>query len=376
VSAPPGVNVVGHALSEKGLGEVVRAMVRGFAAAGIPHGVVDYSDRGSANLDRTLVSLLGANAHPVNLIVVTALGLPPFVRARGAGFLRGKYNIGYWLWELPDLPEDVHGSFSYLDEVWVASDYGREAIARASPVPVVKVPPPLPAEGLVSRKLGRAQFGLEAGHRVFLFMFDAHSIVERKNPDGLIAAFKRAFPRETDVRLVLKVGRASRPLLGWLRSEAADERIVVIDRILDREELVGLVAASDCYVSLHRSEGFGLTMAEAMAVGKPVIGTAYSANLDFMTADNSLLVRQREVRLERDYPPYPKGSTWADPDIGHAAELMRWVYSDPAGARCLGERARADILAYLSPAAVGARMAQRFTLIAREIEARRSVLAI
>ena len=300
-------------------------------------------------------------------------GLPGFVQARGPEFFRGKYNIGYWLWELPELPEAFHGSFSYLDEVWVSSEYGREAIARVSPIPVVKVPPALPAEGLRTKGVGREYFGLQDRHRVFLFMFDAHSIVERKNPGAVIEAFKRAFPNDPDARLVLKLVHADLALVARLRAEAADPRVLVIDRVFDREEVNSLLALSDCYVSLHRSEGFGLTMAEAMALGKPVIATGHSANLDFMNVGNSLLVRYEMVRLEKDYPPYPRGSAWADPDVDHAAELMRTVYEDPDRARKLGDRARADVMAYLSPEAVGTRISERLALIGRDLEARGSI---
>jgi len=369
----PGVNVAGHALSEKGMGEVVRAMVRGLTAARIPHCVVDHTDGGSANRDRTLIGLLRENPYPVNLIHVNAEGLPGFVQLRGPGFFRGKYNIGYWLWELPDLPEAFHGSFSYLDEVWVSSDYGLEAVSRVSPIPVVKVPPPLPAEGLRTKGVGREYFGLQDHHRVFLFIFDAHSIVERKNPGAAIQAFKRAFPDDPDARLVLKLIHATRPLLERLLDEAADPRVLVIDRVFDREEVNSLIALSDCYVSLHRSEGFGLTLAEAMALGKPVIATAHSANLDFMNVNNSLLVRYEIVRLEQDFPPYPRGSAWADPDVNHAAELMRAVYEDPDRARQLGKRAREDVMAYLSPEAVGARIAERLAMIGRDLEAPGSI---
>jgi glycosyltransferase involved in cell wall biosynthesis len=287
----------------------------------------------------------------------------------GAPFFRGRYNIGYWLWEQPEFPERYHGSFAYVDEVWVASDYCLEALSRVSPVPVVKVPPPLPAEGLRTKGVGRDYFGLEDRQRVFLFMFDAHSIVERKNPSGLIRAFKRAFPDDPDARLVLKVMRAPRALLDGLIAEANDPRVVIIDRLLEREEVNSLLELCDCYVSLHRSEGFGLTLAEAMALGKPVIATGYSANLDFMNVGNSLLVRYQMVRLERDFPPYPRGSAWADPDVGHAAELMRAVHQDPDLARRLGQRARDDVMAYLSPQAAGARMVERLALIGRDLEA-------
>jgi glycosyltransferase involved in cell wall biosynthesis len=316
-----------------------------------------------------LVGLLRENPYPVNLIHVNAEALPWFVQARGAAFFRGKYNVGYWLWELPDLPEAFHGSFSYLDEVWVSSSYNLEAVSRVAPVPVVKVPLALPAEGLPTRAVGREHFGLHDGQRVFLFMCDAHSILERKNPRAVIRAFKRAFPQEPDVRLVLKLAHATRPVQQALLDEAADPRVLVIDRVFDRDEVNALIAACDCYVSLHRSEGFGLTMAEAMALGKPVIATAWSANLDFMNAGNSLLVRYELVRLQRDYPPYPRGGLWAEPDVGHASELMRAVFEDPHHARRLGQQAREDVMAYLSPEAMGARIRERLSLIGRDLDA-------
>jgi glycosyltransferase involved in cell wall biosynthesis len=361
------VNLTGHVFSEKGMGEVVRAMVRALEAAEVPHCVVDLPDAGSLNRDRTVVGLLRENPYPVNLIQVNPIGLPGVVQARGPAFFRGKHNIGYWLWELPDLPEAFHGAYSYVDEVWVASDYCLEAIARVSPIPVVKVPPPLPPEGPPVRPVGRDHFGLRDDERVFLFIFDAHSIVERKNPRGLIAAFRRAFPDEPDARLVLKVVHATADLVAELR--AADPRVVVLDRVLDRDEVGALIRLSDCYVSLHRSEGFGLTMAEAMALGKPVIATGYSSNLDFMNVGNSLLVRYDLVRLERDHPPYPRGSVWAEPDVAHAAELMRAVYEDPVMARRLGERAREDVMRYLSPQRVGERVRERLALVGRDLEA-------
>jgi glycosyltransferase involved in cell wall biosynthesis len=141
-----------------------------------------------------------------------------------------------------------------------------------------------------------------------------------------------------------------------------------MDQILDRPELNSLIDASDCYVSLHRSEGFGVTLAEAMALGKPVIATDYSANLDFMHAGNGLLVRYKLVRLDQDYGPYPKGSQWADPDVDHASQLMRFVYEHPDQAAEIGRQARRDIWRQLAPDAVGARIAQRLKIVAQRME--------
>ena len=365
-----GLNLAGYAMSEKGLGEALRATARAATAAEIPFCVVDFSDPGSTNLDRTLGDALQHNPYPINVVHVTAEQLPHFVRARGAEFLRGKYNIGFWMWELSDLPRAFHRSFGYLDEVWVASNYCLETIARVSPVPVLKIPLALPREGLPTKGVGRDYFGVPNEPTMFLFIFDVHSNVARKNPSGVIHAFKHAFPGNQDVCLVLKVLHGDWRFRRALEAEAADPRVRIIDRVFERSELNSLIEASDCYVSLHRSEGFGLTMVEAMALGKPVIATAYSANLDYMTPSNSFLVRYELARLQRDEGPYPQGSVWADPDVAHAAELMRWVHENPGAAGETAKRGRHDIWEYLSPAIVGTRIARRLALIEQRWTAR------
>src|SRR5262249_23746268 len=138
---------------------------------------------------------------------------------------------------------------------------------------------------------------------------------------------------------------------------ATREEVILVDRVLSRAETLMLMNSADCYVSLHRSEGVGLTLAEAMLLGKPVIATAYSGNLDFMNRGNSLLVDYRRTRLEEDAWPYPKGSVWAEPSIEHAAELMRWVIEHPAEANALGEQARRDLRELMSLEAYGQRLA-------------------
>jgi glycosyltransferase involved in cell wall biosynthesis len=361
----PGLNVAGYAMSEKGLGEALRATVTALSAAGIPHCVVDFPDPGSANAGGSPVGALEDNPYPVNLIHLTALELPRFVAARGPEFLRGKYNIGFWMWELDRLPRAFRGAFVHLDEVWVASTFCLDAISRASPVPVVKVPLSLSVERLRAKGVGREYFGLPGPAFVFLFVFDAHSVLERKNPRGLIRAFRRAFPGQEDVRLVLKLVRGNRRIRDMLVAEAADARVLVVDRVLERSELNSLMDLCDCYVSLHRSEGFGLTMAEAMALGKPVIATAYSANTDFMNSGNSFPVRYELVRLDRDHGPYFRGGVWAEPSVEHAAELMRYVYEDPAAAAEVARRGRRDIRRSLSAEAIGEQIARRLDVIGR-----------
>jgi glycosyltransferase involved in cell wall biosynthesis len=209
--------------------------------------------------------------------------------------------------------------------------------------------------------LPRTAFGLPAHGFLFLFVFDMCSSFERKNPLAVIRAFRRAFRREEPVTLALKVSRGGTDpeSLALLQAEAGRAGVIVIDRILPQDQLFGLMNACDCYVSLHRSEGFGLTLAEAMSLGKPVIATGYSGNLDFMTEHNSLLVKYRMAPLTSNHGAYVKGWLSAQPSEEHAAALMRKVYEHKTWAQALGERASLDVRALLSLEAAGQRMTAR-----------------
>jgi glycosyltransferase involved in cell wall biosynthesis len=203
-------------------------------------------------------------------------------------------------------------------------------------------------------------------------MFDHLSVWERKNPDGVIRAFRAAFPSERDVRLVIKTMNADPHSPSGRLEEAVggDPRIDVRDGYLDPDDVARLLVATDCYVSLHRAEGFGLTLAEAMAYAKPVIGTAWSGNLDFMTEENSYLVDAAVVRLESDYHPYPRGSHWAEPDLDHAAYQMRAVRADRAEADRRAWRGRAHVRAAFSAQRVAYLVRQRLDTIRRTVGAR------
>ena len=202
-------------------------------------------------------------------------------------------RIGIWGWETDSIPERWQRAFALVREIWVYSRFMAQNIGAVAPIPVIALPPPVqpPAESAVPERLDVPGDGF-----LFLFVFDYLSTIQRKNPVGLIEAFKRAFAPGEGPRLLLKtINGPLRPLAEEEVLWAAHGRpdIHVIDRSLSGDELNGLMAACDCYVSLHRSEGFGLTLAEAMSIGKPTIGTGYSGNLDFMNAENSYLDRLR-----------------------------------------------------------------------------------
>ena len=197
-----------------------------------------------------------------------------------------------------------------LNEVWAPTRFIHRAFEpnhadpRRTPMLPGMLPPVAPAN------MPRTHFGLDPSKFLFLFLFDMNSVMERKNPLATVAAFRQAFGGSRDVQLAIKVSRGDADPQNFARlQQACDEAgCVLIDRVLSREESYGLLNACDAYVSLHRSEGFGLTMAEAMFFGKPVIATGYSGNLDFMSADNSLLIPYEMTPLTLDYTVYRKGS--------------------------------------------------------------------
>jgi len=216
------------------------------------------------------------------------------------------------------------------------------------------------------QRRSRDYFGLPSDEFIFLFVFHLNSVMERKNPLGLIRAFRQAFSAKEPVRLVLKtaLGAVRFPdLLHELRSAGAGVKLTVIDRVFTQDETLSLIDVSDAYVSLHRSEGLGLTMAEAMLLGKPVIATRYSGNVDFMDDANSLLVDYQLVPVGRAIPPYDPSGRWAEPSIDHAVLLMRKLYENQSWAVELGRKARSDAEDRMSLQRAGQRMAERLSQI-------------
>jgi glycosyltransferase involved in cell wall biosynthesis len=306
--------------------------------------------------------LVQEGGHGFEIVAVNADELPDFVERLGEEYFEGP-RIGIWGWETNSIPPRWRRAFSLVDELWVYSQFMADNIGAVAPVPVVPLPPPVepPAEPVEPLRLG-----VPDGY-LFLFVFDYLSTVQRKNPVGLIEAFKLAFaPGEGPQLLIKTINAPLRPLAEEEVLWAAHGRpdIHVVDRSLSGLELSGLMAACDCYASLHRAEGFGLTMAEAMAIGKPVIATGYSGNIDFMNGENSYLIDYTVGRVGPDCEIYPPEGEWANPSIEHAAELMLRARNEPDEAKAKGERASADISRVLSPTATGQKMRERLEQLA------------
>ncbi|MFM9266341.1 glycosyltransferase [Tychonema sp. BBK16] len=357
-----GINFVGHVSGEYGLGEAARGVLRGMESAGIPFTLNDIKVDWHRNLDDTYTDFSEQCPYPINLVFINPGD--GMIESLGAGYFEGRYNIGYWSWELPILPRVWQYAFDLFDEVWTLSNYTAEAISRASTIPVVKIAPSI---YFPPTSLKRKHLGLPESKFIFLFIFDLHSTLERKNPLAIIEAFQQAFGKSNkDVSLIIKFSNGEfhpQEREQLLKQAEGYSSISFIEGHLKKEEIHALVNNCDCYVSLHRAEGFGLTMAEAMYYGKPVIATGYSANMEFMNVGNSFPVKYRLVTSPENNGPYPQGSIWADPDIEHAASLMQYVFQNCNEAQKVGTRAIQEVKSILSPQDVGSKIRSRLEYI-------------
>jgi glycosyltransferase involved in cell wall biosynthesis len=354
-----GVNVWGFLRDESGWGAAVRGYIRALRRLGIPLGLYDLSDSSTNRSgDASLGAIDEPSAYDVNLVCVDPSRQPPAID-------EGRYNIGAWAWELPSIPSRWYDRFVFYDEIWATTSFVADAFATISPIPVVRLPPVLEPLELGSTEKGREL--IRAGNEfIFLFTFDFHSHMERKNPLGVVSAFRRAFDASEPARLVLKSVNADSDPAGRAElSAVADGRQVHLhDGYWAPEAMRDLMAGCDAYVSLHRSEGTGLTISDAMAHGKATIATDWSGNTDFMTVANSFPVRYELTTLEKSVGPYERGGVWAEPSIDHAAQLMREVFENRDLANEIGARAQRDIRHRYSEEAVAMQIQQRLRAVA------------
>jgi glycosyltransferase involved in cell wall biosynthesis len=376
------VNVAGYFTGAFGIGAAARLYLASMHSAGISVAtttveVVHPEDIPGAPVEdygKVRFTDLEGDVDPrFNLVLVNPEELPLFADTLGERFFAQRTSIGVWAWETDFIPASWADRFELFDELWVYSRFVAENLSRASPIPVVPIPIPIVPPDPDGEEL---ELELPAGYR-FLFMFDFNSTAQRKNPLGLIEAFKAAFAPGEGPELIVKTLHAHHhpdrwDALRWAAEGRPD--IHLIDSSLSRRQRDALIVACDCFVSLHRSEGFGLGLAEAMAVGKPTVATAYGGSLDFMTPANSYLVGWAPTRVGPEGELYPPDGTWAEPDARHAAELLRHVVEHPDEAAAKGRRGREDVARDLSVEAVGERMRERLERLALRASRRSAAL--
>lgn len=361
----PGVNLFGHFSYPSGLRTSTESVGKGLAAQGVRCSLINVPV--SLKNDEPSGSMLaGPELFDVSIVHVQPEPFFNEVRQRADIAERRKtpYQIGYWYWEFDSIPPSWDVAAERCDELWTATEFIAKGLRERYRKPVHVFFPGVELPDF--RRYPRQHYGLAEDAFVFLFAFHMTSITERKNPLGLMRAFKKAFGSvQTKALLLIKTsfGSSHPHELKRLMDEACDANIRIIDEVYSMDETLSLMDVSDVYISLHRSEGLGLTMAESMLLGKPTIATRFSGNLDFMDDNNSLLIDYESVILEKTIPPYSAGLAWAKPSEDQAAAHMRRLFDDRQFARDLGARAKADLEHRLNYRATGRLMAERVRAI-------------
>jgi glycosyltransferase involved in cell wall biosynthesis len=362
VDVSKGVNLIGYAHGAFGMGEHVKMAARALSGWSDKFSIVDVNAYAHARQPES--DILSWSERPerygTNIFHVNADVMAGALTTIGPSLGAGRYNIGYWAWELSQVPDAWQPSIDFVDEIWAPSLFIQEAFQGATNKPVVHMP--LCVDLSFDTWKRRKDFGLPEDKFLFLYYFDSHSYYQRKNPFAALRAFKAAFADRQDVGLVIKTQNANENSPEWvdlLGISDGDPRIHILNQTMTKGEVLSLQVECDCFVSLHRSEGFGRGPAEAMWLGKPVIVTGYSGNMDFTLPDNSLLVDYQLVRVRALEYPFHRNQVWAQPDEDHAARQMRRLVDEPGLAKELGRRGAALMRTEYSYKPIGKRYLDR-----------------
>lgn len=335
---PYGVNVVGFPQGALGLGEDARMAARAFEELSVPVVLINAPMAGPAKRDHSADRLL--SEHLRYGVSLFCLPPPEMVRLALEGgrciIESNTYRIGAWPWELPHWPQAFGKVDRFVDEIWAQSRFVESVYSRLGRTPVHHMPMVVDIPKAVDPE--RKRFGLDQSKFLFYLMFDGNSWLSRKNPVAGVQAFQKAFGADSEpVGLVVKAMNVRDSDAAWqmvCKMASEDSRIQIISEHFSRQDSIDFMTACDAYISLHRSEGFGRVIAEAMSLGQPVVVTNFSGNVDFCTPATSYLVDGELVPLRSGEYLFHEGQYWCDPDVGIAAAQLRRLYENP------GERAR------------------------------------
>ena len=340
----PGVNFIGPVEMVSGLGTSARGYLAALSEAAVPVHIVPWTV-GFERQQRVAVKLPAIPVQPINIVHLNAdmshLWVPKLASLMGPN----RYNVAIWYWELSSFRPEWMGVTALFDEIWCASRFAERSIGAVSPRPVRTVRPAVPPLNAPAATR-RQEFGLNESAYTFFYICDIGSKLDRKNPLALAAAYTAEFRPDEGAALLLKTNYVDHDCPQYRRlRELTDGRpdILVMEDILSAERLAGLWSLIDCYVSPHRSEGLGLTVIEAMQMGKPVIGTPYGGVADFLNPENALCLDYRLAEIEETVEPYPAGFVWADPQIASIRARMRWAFDNRSAARAIGNAGRQSV---------------------------------
>jgi len=363
-----GVLFIGYVEASLGLGESLRGLINSTAETGLPFAIYPFN----VNVESRVTGPFReadydtAGHYEINVIETATDQVPAVFQALGDWRTQHSYNILRTYWELPAAPQEWAALLTRIDEIWAPNTFVADALRPIFEGPITIIPPCVEVDE--EPDLDRSHFGMPGEVFYFLFSFDYFSFPARKNPIGVVRAFQAAFPDQNEpVGLIIKStgSQDSFPEIKAVIAAAArlDPRIVVIDRTLTRSEIMSLIACSDSYVSLHRSEGFGLGMVETMAYGKPVIGTDFSGSTDFLTEITGYPIPCTIRPVRRGEYVYFDGQVWAEPDIDAAAAAMREVFAGTPRTQIRAAAGKAFVRERYGRASVGRKVVERIDAI-------------
>jgi hypothetical protein len=331
-----GVNIIGYAYAEIGIGEDLRMLAKSLSHAKIPFKVIDFDPgkfvaQRKRNFGKTW-NESKSKKFDINIFCLTAEETGRYFIKHGGVSMMRQYNIGYWPWELAKWPKKMAGLLNIVDEIWASSLHTYNSIPKYNSLQLFHMPLPVEVDNkkINDKEFVRKRFNLPPSGFIFYFAFDLNSYVDRKNPGACFDAFQKAFPAEekstVEVYLLIKIHGPKKflnhpALINLFNSN--DKRIFILYETLNRDDLTSLYSCCDCLVSLHRAEGYGRAIAEAILLGQHVITTGYSGNLDFCLDGNVDLVSYILKKIKRGQYPHHHNQSWAEPNIDDAAKLMK-----------------------------------------------------
>lgn len=361
-----GINVYGYLNELSGLSESARSNIKSLLSIGVKLNIKSFSYDNTANDYKHAIS--SNEEFAINLVHININFIEKFIDDVGTDFLKNKYNIAYWAWEFSEPPLDIATYLSLFDEIWVPSDFCVNAFTKMATIPVIKIPHAIPnRKELITHSLNPEN---NKKSFTFLTVFDSLSSVERKNPQATVKAFIKAFSKDTSVKLIIKTHNLKRfknMYAYFLNITKRHENITLINEKISSKELASLYNLSDAYISLHRSEGFGLTLAEAMSYGKITIATGFSGSLEFMNINNSFLLPYSIIETTQDYGLTKKGYQFADVDIDEAVKTMQYIVNNYDMLNDKRVKAKETIQSKYSFENIGSLMKNRLLLIEKNI---------
>lgn len=308
--------------------------------------------------------------HKINYFHFSARWAPYYFAKMSTGALSGFYNIGYWVCEVPKIPDYWAKQLKYYDEIWTASSFCQDAISRSSNIPVIKIPHPVEKQNLTDRVL--AKVAQEQNHVfTFLSISNVYSDAERKNILLSARAFISAFGNDNSVNFIIKVSNLERDSIlseALQRIDLQHENITVISGYVGDREIEQLFEKTDVLLSLHRAEGFGFSISDAMSRGIPVITTGYSGNLEFCDYKDTTLIDYELISIGHERLRYKKDDLWAEPNIDSTVSALINIRNNYSSFLHKAGKARDRLRSHNCDLSVTLRIKERIELISKHFE--------